>query len=113
MRRIRPRFDSLVESFDQIELLHPIEDALLVAITDDLPFGHLAVIPNRDGYHQVLAGIKQDGLSYEAEGDAKLAARTFDILERSALSCGFSNPDRVSVSGLFAGHRGGFLDGVV
>ena len=37
MRRIRPRIQSLLDAFGEIELQHPIHEAILVQVVSSLP----------------------------------------------------------------------------
>lgn len=88
VRRIRPSFDPLFEAFSQVEMTDPIHEAILIGLTDAVPAGHFEVIPNRDGFFQVLAGVKGSVV------DDELKLALFNIVERAVQTCPFSKPDK-------------------
>lgn len=100
MRRIRPRFAPLVEAFAKMELLNPIHQAILVGITDTEKTDFFEEVPNRDGYFQVLAGVRV------TDSDWDLAKQVLDILRRAATVCPFSKPDHEKIQRVFDAAEG-------
>jgi len=105
MRRIRPRFQPLLDEFASVELDHPIHTALLVGITDDQPQGFLEEVENNDGYFQVIAGCSS------GKTDGELAHDVFMILENAVRLCPFSEPDHERFNAVFQRLRPSVLDG--
>jgi hypothetical protein len=88
VRRIRSSFDPLIDAFSQLEISNPIHEAILIGLTDAKAADHFEVIQNRDGYFQILAGMRSD-----AEDD-ELKVLLFNIIERAVQLCPFSTPDK-------------------
>src|SRR6266446_6616957 len=95
MRRIRPRFASFVEVFATTELVNPIHQAILVGITDDKGPEFFEEVPNKDGFFQVLAGVRMK------HSDVDLVKVVFDTLRRAAKACPFSKPDHETIQRVF------------
>jgi hypothetical protein len=88
IRRVRPNFDVLFDAFYQVEITNPIYEAILIGLTDSEPAGYFEVIQNRDGFFQVLAGLKND------LDQSELKAELFNIIEQAVQSCPFTNSDK-------------------
>jgi hypothetical protein len=88
VRAVRPFFVTMFEEFGAVELENPIHEAMLIAITDGEPEGSFKKIANKDGYFQILAGVKPS-----AEGD-ELKATIFSIICKAVNECPFSQPDK-------------------
>ncbi len=99
MRRIRPRFASLVAAFDALKLSHPDYEAILVGVTDSQPAEYLKEIPNADGYHQTTVGF-DTSISLGAESDHCLAVALFRQLSRAILECPLAATDRGAVQAM-------------
>ena len=104
MRRIRPRFQPLLDAFASVEMDHPIHTALLVGITDDQPQGFLEEVKNNDGFFQVIAGCPS------GRTEEELAHDVFNILESAVRLCPFSEPDHKRFNSLFQRMRSTVLD---
>lgn len=87
-RRVRPRLDPLCEAFAAVGMINPIHAALLIGLTNDRPPDAYAIVPNRDGFFQVLAGV--DPLST----DAQLRTAVLEVIRKTVIACPFSEPDR-------------------
>ena len=74
IRRVRPKFQPLLEAFETVELKHPIHEAILVGITDDRPPDFFEEVETNDSFFQVMAGCTLRG------GDDELAEDVFEIL---------------------------------
>jgi len=112
MRRIRPKFNSLCAEFESRELENPIHEALLLGITDSLGREEIQVIPNRDGFFQVVCGFGEDNLLSPAH-DRELESMLLKRLVLAIEMCPFSEPDRATMLELlneWAGKELGVLD---
>ncbi len=87
-RRVRPGLDPLCAAFATVGMINPIHAALLIGLTNDRPPGDFAIVPNREGFFQVLAGV--DPLST----DAQLHGAVLAIIRKTVVACPFSDPDR-------------------
>jgi hypothetical protein len=96
MRRIEDRFKPLIDAFELVDLSHPIQEAILVIITDDKGPEFFEEVENRDGYFQVIAGCSQRG------SDDELAEDVFGMLLRAVRLCPFSDPDHQRYEAMFA-----------
>lgn len=93
-RRIRPDFDSLFEDFSKVKMVNSIHEAILIGLTDAKADDYFEIIPNRDGFFQILAGIKGD------TNEDELKKALFLIISNSVSACPFSKPDREQFSAL-------------
>ena len=96
MRQVRLKIQPLLEAFEKIPLEHPIHEAILVGITDDLQAGFFEEVENRDGYFQVMAGCG------ELDAENRLTEEVFEILHRAVQLCPFANVDNQKFESLFA-----------
>jgi hypothetical protein len=96
MRRIRPKFSSLFEEFASKELENPIHEAILLGVTDSLGPEEIEVVPNEDGFFQVICGFG-DKAPFSPENDAELATMLFNRVRRAVELCPFSRPDAATV----------------
>lgn len=99
IRRVRPKFQPLLEAFETVELKHPIHEAILVGITDDRPPDFFEEVETNDSFFQVMAGCTLRG------GDDELAEDVFEILLKAMRLCPFAPPDRESFEVLFKRSR--------
>lgn len=88
IRRVRPAFDSFVDAFSRVEMDNPIHEALLIGLTDAKSEEYFEIIPNNDGFFQILSGIKKDAIEQELE------AAIFNVIRRAVSVCPFSLPDK-------------------
>ena len=88
VRRIRPNFEPFFQAFSTVELVNPIHEAILIGLTDAKPSGYLEVIPNRDGFFQVIVGMTFPLSDIESK------ASLVSILEQVIQACPFSKPDK-------------------
>ena len=93
MRRIRPKFESLFAEFEAQELQNPIHEAILVGVTDSIGSEEMQVIPNREGFFQVLCGFG-DQTSFIPANDRSLEVALYERLLRAVENCPFSKPDK-------------------
>jgi hypothetical protein len=108
MRRIRPRFDSLIAAFDALRLNHPDYEAILVGVTDDHPAEYLKEVPNADRFYQAIVGF-DPLIGLGAENDQMLAAALFRQLSRAILTCSFAATDREAVCDMLQAWAGSHL----
>jgi hypothetical protein len=99
MRRVRERLQPLLDAFEQVEMIDPIHQAILVGITDEKGSEFFQEVENDEGFFQVLAGC-----SATAKDDS-LVQSVFEILLRAAKACPFSVPDRAQFERIFEDHR--------
>lgn len=96
IRRIRPKFESLFSEFEAMKLVNPIHEAILLGITDSMGSDELEVVPNKDGFFQVICGFDvQTELSLTDDGE--LEARLFKKIQNTVELCPFSQPDKVVI----------------
>jgi hypothetical protein len=95
MRRIRPRFAALTQSFAKIDFESAVHKAVLVGLTDDKGMDFFREVPNSDGFFQILAGCEF------VESDSDLTKQVFASLRRAAMACPLSADDGKKVGGLF------------
>jgi len=95
-RCVRPAFDSLFENFCGVKMVNPLHEAILIGLTDSKPEDYFEVVPNREGFFQVLAGVKGDVVEDE------LKKALFSIISRSVSAFPFSQPDREQFSALLS-----------
>lgn len=95
-RRVRQCFEEMLSDFEKIEFDNHIHEALLVGITDSEPNGYVEVVPNRDGFFQVLGGVGG------AVSDLDLKNSMLNVISRALLLCPFSRPDADRVSRFLA-----------
>lgn len=96
VRRIRPALEPFFVAFSKLEMVDPIHEAILIGLTDSKPSGYFEVIPNEDGFFQVLSGVNA-GIA-----DDKLRSMFFDSLVRAVHACPFSKPDKARFISLLA-----------
>lgn len=108
MRRIRPRFASLVVAFDSLGLQHPDFSAVLVGVTDGRPTDYLNEVPNADGFYQTTVGF-DPSIGQGVESDQRLAAALFRQLSRAILACPFAPTDRKAVGDMLDAWEQGHL----
>lgn len=99
MRRVREKLRPLFEAFEQVEMVNPIHQAILVGITDEKGNEFFEEVENDDGFFQVLAGCSTTAK------DESLVQSVFEILLRAARACPFSVPDRAQFERVFEDHR--------
>lgn len=87
IRKVRPNFDALFEAFSEVKITNPIHEAILIGF-DSAPADYFEVIQNRDGFFQVLAGLKSNLEQNE------LKVELFKIIEQAVQSCPFTNSDK-------------------
>jgi hypothetical protein len=93
MRRLNPSLTSLSHAFESVTLQHPIHEAILITVAQDLPATHFEERPNSDGYFQVFVGWPKNCDTSPA-GDAENTLCLFDRVRRVVAACPFSDPDR-------------------
>jgi hypothetical protein len=96
MRRTRNSLQPLMNAFSEVPLDHPIHSAILVGVTDDEGPDYFEVVPNDEGFFQVLAGCRIRGT------DEALIHDVFDVLQRAVRLCPFAIPDHEKLDALFA-----------
>ena len=95
MRRLDPMLMSLASAFEDVALQHPIHEAILIAVAQDLPESHFDEKANSDGYFQVFVGWP-DGSSTSPDADADNRRQLFAAIRRVVAACPFSDPDRLA-----------------
>lgn len=96
MRRIRPEIEEHTRDFSAVVLQHPIHEAILVGITDDMLDSHWEEVPNGDGFFQVLAGF-DSSIPLDGSADAVLISSVLQKLSSAVIACPFSIPDQTSM----------------
>jgi len=99
MQRVRKEFDSFFREFATLKLNNPIHEALLIGVTDDMSHGVIQVVPNKEGYYQVLVGCAAPMT------DAELKEWLYHVLERVFAQCPFSESDKAIALALLAQWR--------
>jgi hypothetical protein len=99
MRRVRERLQPLLDAFEQVEMVNPIHQAILVGITDDKGEEFFQEVENDEGFFQVQAGCTF------SKNDDRLVQSVYEILQRASKACPFSVPDREQFDRLFQDHR--------
>ena len=94
IRRVRPALDPLLEELASVVLVDPIHEAILIGLTDATPAGSVDIIPNRDGYFQVIAGLPAGG------SDEDRLVQVVAAMKQAVAACPFSDPDRLSLLAL-------------
>lgn len=100
VQRLRPRLAALQTAFELQPMLCPIQEALLLGITDGLPAGTLEVIPNQDGFFQVLSGM--GAWPHGPSHDDALLRAILDALGQAVLACPFVPADKEAFGQLVA-----------
>lgn len=88
VRRIRMDFDAHFDEFSATPLHHPVHEAILVGLTDAKAAGYFAVVPNKDGFFQVIAGVSP------GETELELRAAVLSAMCKAILACPFATPDK-------------------
>jgi len=96
MRRIRPKFDSLLDAFEANGLGDPIHEAILIGVTDSMGINEIRIIPNRDGFFQAICGFGEQ-TSFLPENDCALELMLFERIQSVVAKCPFTSPDRATV----------------
>ena len=96
IRRIRPKFSTLFAEFEAKELENPIHEAILLGISDSLKEEEIQVIPNKDGFFQVICGFGEQA-SLSPENDSKLEVMLLNKIENAIQLCPFSKPDKAAM----------------
>lgn len=91
-RKIRPSFDIFFSEFAAVQLVNPIHEAILIGITDSESEEYFKTIPNKDGYFQILAGVKNTNELEDLKG------KVLKIIQKAILACPFSSPDKEQFS---------------
>jgi hypothetical protein len=95
MRRIRPQFAPLFETFSKTDLPSAVHTAILVDVTDDRRFPFFEDVPNNDGFFQILAGCDMK------DSDQELTKEVLDIIRKAATAYPFSEMDKEKVISVF------------
>ena len=95
MRRLHPSLTSLEHAFESVNLQHPIHDAILIVIAQELPATHFEEKPNSDGYFQVFVGWP-DSCDTSQAGDAENVHWLFDRVRSVVAACPFADSDRAA-----------------
>ena len=99
MRRVRTKLQPLLDAFEATALDHPIHEAILVGITDNMGPEFFEEVENNDGFFQVLPGCRQ------RDSDSELTEDVLEILHRAVRTCPFATPDHDKFEALFARFR--------
>ena len=93
MRRIRPTLAPLIASFEQYEPVNPIHEAILIGLADGLPDDEMQIVPNRDGFFQVLCGFSPAG-DYSPTNDDANRLSVIGKIRAAIAACPFTAPDK-------------------
>jgi hypothetical protein len=99
MFRARGEFDFFFREFAKLKLNNPIHEALLIGVTDDIPHDLMEVVPNKDGYYQVLVGCASPMTDEERK------IWLYQLLERVFAQCPFSASDKTNALALLTQWR--------
>jgi len=99
MRRVRPKREPFCLAFDSIVLVNPIHESLLLGVSDELAESTVQVVPNKDGFFQVLCGF-DTGVSLDASNDSELARMLIEKVAGAVALCPLSAPDRLQFEGM-------------
>lgn len=99
IRRIRPRFNSLFEEFAAKQLLNPIHEAILLSVTDSMKNEEIEVVPNREGFLQIICGFGAQS-TFSPANDRELEVRLFQKIRSAIELCPFSKPDKAMMLAL-------------
>ena len=95
MRRVRPRLGSLFDAIESTILSEPHPDTLLLGVTDEKKNDYFEIVPNQDGFFQVLAGLEM------VDSEAELVDSVVAILHRAIRECPLSSKDRDRIEKVF------------
>jgi hypothetical protein len=93
IRRVRPSLNPLIVAFEAFQPRNPIHETLLIGITDGLPHDAIQVIPNRDGFFQVLCGFPSAS-DFSARNDPTIKHCLVQIILAAVAACPFSSLDK-------------------
>ena len=99
MRRIRPALAPLIAAFEQHEPLDASHEAILIGLADDLPDHEMQIVPNHDGFFQVLCGFSPTG-DYSPENDNLNRLAVIRKIRAAVVACPFTIPDRTNYLGI-------------
>ena len=82
-------------------MANPIFEAVLIGITDSEDDTYFKIIPNSDGFFQVIAGCTKTG-------EASMANRLYEVIYQAFKECPFSNSDAELFELILASERSKF-----
>ena len=96
--RVRTQIAALCKDFAEVEMTNPIHEVILIGVTDSKPSSHFEVVPNRDGFFQVLVGVGYSG------DDEELKKQILSKISEAISACPFSKPDKEKFMSLLSEH---------